>query len=56
MKRHHFDNCKKNPNYVPKEDKRPLLICPHCGKEGKNKKILLKYHFDNCKQNPNKFK
>lgn len=31
---------------------KPLVICPHCGKEGKL--INLKpYHFDNCKLTPN---
>lgn len=27
---------------------RPVLTCPHCGKQGANSGIMKKYHFDNC--------
>jgi hypothetical protein len=27
----------------------PMLICPHCGKEGNNKPNMMKHHFDRCK-------
>lgn len=26
----------------------PLLVCPHCGKQSKNKGNMNRYHFDNC--------
>jgi hypothetical protein len=29
---------------------RPMILCPHCGKEGKNN--MRRYHFDNCKNKP----
>ena len=29
----------------------PMLTCPHCGKESKNKGNMNRYHFDNCKIN-----
>ncbi len=44
MKRHHFENCKKSPNYKP-----IILKCPHCGKEGTSKMSMSRWHFDNCK-------
>ena len=28
---------------------RPILKCPHCGKESKNNSNMKRYHFDNCK-------
>lgn len=28
--------------------KRPIVICPHCGKEGAHNN-MVRYHFDNCK-------
>jgi group I intron endonuclease len=43
----HFDNCKMNPNYIPKE-----YICPYCDKHGSGS-VMFQYHFDNCKLNPN---
>ena len=29
----------------------PILTCPHCGKESKNKGNMNRYHFDKCKIN-----
>lgn len=48
MNKFHFENCKSNPNYI---DKRPDIICPHCGKVGKSN-MMYKFHFDNCKLSP----
>ena len=28
---------------------RPILKCPHCGKESKSNSNMKRYHFDNCK-------
>ena len=28
---------------------RPLVKCPHCGKESINKGVMYRFHFDNCK-------
>lgn len=28
---------------------RPILECPHCGKESKSNSNMKRYHFDNCK-------
>jgi hypothetical protein len=28
---------------------RPILTCPHCGIENKNKGAMVRHHFDNCK-------
>lgn len=28
---------------------RPVLTCPHCGKQGKNPGNMRRYHFDKCK-------
>lgn len=49
LKSKHFDNCKKNPNYI---DKRSDIICPHCSKIGKVKYMMDRYHFDNCVLSP----
>jgi len=46
-KKWHFDNCKQNPDYTPKE-----IICPHCGKIGTSVSNMKKHHFDNCKLKP----
>jgi hypothetical protein len=27
---------------------RPIITCPHCGKQGKNKGNMTRYHFENC--------
>ncbi len=32
---------------------RPVLTCPHCNYESKNRANMVKLHFDNCKMNPN---
>jgi hypothetical protein len=49
MKQNHFDNCEKNPNYIP----RLLRICPWCEKQGTGVG-MTRFHFDNCEKNPNK--
>jgi group I intron endonuclease len=49
FRHYHFDNCKKNPEYIPKEDTRKEITCPHCGYHNKNKGNMIYYHFDNCK-------
>jgi len=28
---------------------RPIIVCPHCGKESKNMSPMSRFHFDNCK-------
>jgi group I intron endonuclease len=56
MLKHHFDNCKQNPNYIPKPDTRELQTCEYCGFQSRNKGTIVKYHGDNCKQNPNNIK
>lgn len=48
--RYHFDNCKMNPNYTPKAETTLIIICPHCGTEGKNKGAMSLWHFNNCKK------
>lgn len=30
---------------------KPILTCPYCGKQSKNKGNMNRYHFDNCKLN-----
>lgn len=42
---YHFDKCKSNPTYVPKE----MPKCPHCGYQHTNS-YLNKYHRDNCRK------
>lgn len=32
-----------------KGQKRPIVTCPHCGKQGADR-IMGRWHFDNCKQ------
>lgn len=32
-------------------DKRPLLTCPHCGYQSRNKGSIVQQHFDNCRNN-----
>lgn len=57
MKTYHFDNCKHNPSYIPREkkpDTRELKICEWCGYQGKNSGVLNLFHGDNCKMNPNR--
>lgn len=49
MKMYHFDNCKQKPGNIIKEDIRAIIICPHCGKEGKVIGAMLQWHFDNCR-------
>lgn len=29
-------------------DSKPLLVCPHCGKTGKNRSAMSRWHFTNC--------
>lgn len=53
MNKYHFENCKKNPNYIPKPDIRELLTCPHCNYQSRNSGSIRKNHFDHCKQNLN---
>ena len=31
----------------------PILTCPHCGKQGKNKPNMMRHHFTRCKFNGN---
>jgi NADH pyrophosphatase NudC (nudix superfamily) len=47
MVQYHFENCKHNPNYIPQI--KEIVICPHCGKQGKKGRGMKRYHFDNCK-------
>jgi hypothetical protein len=35
---------KEKPIKLPK----PVIVCPHCGKQGKHTGNMLRYHFDNC--------
>jgi len=48
MNQFHFDKCKQNPNYKPKE-----YICEYCGKITTHKSSFTKYHNNNCSKNPN---
>lgn len=64
MTKCHFDRCKENPNFDHEAEKvrrkelslklkeaksnQPLVKCPHCPKESRNKGNLMKNHFDNC--------
>lgn len=43
------DDHKAKLSIANKGKKRPLITCPHCGKEG-GKGNMTRYHFDNCKQ------
>ena len=55
MKTYHFDNCKKNPNYIPRKkklDMRELKICEWCDYQGKNNSVLSQFHGDNCRKKP----
>jgi group I intron endonuclease len=55
IERWHNENCKQNPNYIPKlkkEDTRIIMICSYCGIQNKNPGTMLQYHFDNCKKKP----
>jgi len=45
MGRWHFDNCKKNPDYIPK-----VIECPHCGLIGTSVSNMNRYHLNNCKK------
>lgn len=33
----------------PKKEPAPLVVCPHCGKEGHQGNMMMRWHFDNCK-------
>lgn len=45
----HFDNCKHNPDYIPKERKKMYLrTCPHCGFEGRGGSMTR--HIKNCEK------
>ena len=52
LKQFHGDNCKYNPNYIPKKIIQLQLTCQYCGYTG-NAGNIAKSHGDNCKQNPN---
>lgn len=47
MHTNHFNYCKLNPNRILK----PIVTCPHCGKQSRHKCNMIRYHFDNCKKN-----
>ena len=49
----HGNNCKQNPNYIPKEYIPEIVTCEWCGKVGILQGMKV-WHLDNCKQNPNK--
>lgn len=42
VRKHHDENCKKNPNKV-------YIICPVCGFNGNYIHMMERYHFNNCK-------
>jgi hypothetical protein len=42
----HQPKCRSTPNY---EDKRKIIICPHCNLESKSAINMKRYHFDYCK-------
>lgn len=48
MKRYHFDNCIKNPDF----EKSKLIKCPYCDTISVDIWMMKKWHFHNCKQNP----
>lgn len=39
---------RKKQSDAMKGKSKPIVTCPHCGKEG-GKPIMQRYHFDNCK-------
>lgn len=41
------DECKKISKGISETWNRPLLSCPHCGKQGKQN--MTRWHFNNCK-------
>ena len=43
---------KENVGKAGKGKKKPLVTCPHCGKEG-GKPSMTRFHFDNCKLKSN---
>ena len=49
-------NPSKNPSNRIKASiraiNRPIIICPHCDKEGQQSPGMYKWHFENCKQRP----
>lgn len=61
----HFDNCKLNPYFdielfnkkkeklslklKAAKDKLPIIKCPYCDKESRNKGNMVQNHFDKCK-------
>jgi len=46
---HHTDEARQKISKGIKENwDRPILTCPHCGKQGKQN--MTRWHFDNCKQ------
>lgn len=52
MVRSHGDNCKLNPNYIPKI--KETLTCEYCGYTSSSKTAIARCHGENCKQNPNR--
>jgi group I intron endonuclease len=46
MKKHHFDNCKKNPNYIP-----IYYTCLYCDVKSLNKSNIVRFHNEKCVHN-----
>lgn len=36
------------------QQNRPIVVCPHCKKEGKKGSAMMQWHFDNCNENLNR--
>lgn len=39
-----------NGNHTPGTPIRSTVTCPHCGKQGNNIPLMMRWHFDRCKQ------
>lgn len=52
-RRNLFLGVKKSPEHIKNWQEAnknlPILTCPHCGLESKNRGNMNRYHFDNCK-------
>jgi hypothetical protein len=44
-------NSGKNNGMFGKYKNSPIILCPHCGKSGKEGPNFIRWHFDKCKEN-----
>jgi hypothetical protein len=52
--KHLSEETKDKIRLANKGKKKPLVVCPHCGKEG-GRGAMGRWHFDNCKFNKTEF-